>query len=627
MPTNITVAPEKVGIREATRTYLTALFGHKPPQTWILIWEITAQGEKISHWAQTVADAVAAVADCPCTSNVYVEMGLGARKGDAHSRIPALATVAITTLWLDLDYGKPEEGVHKKGNLPPTQADALRILDLMPVPPTLVVCSGYGLHAYYSLREPLVYSTESERTQVSRLTKTWEEIARTIMRTFGWEIDAIADLARVLRAAGTYNMKLPDSPVEATILQYDPDATYGIETFAWEKLAPYQMSTPLESVAAPPTNGTMASHTNGTTPPSPPFPVALPPISGKENRARFPDAVSLMRGIVLNADAAIPHDVIEAFKATDRRVGPTLARTRKDFAKEDYSPSGYDMALANLAVQAGWEPQQIVNLLIMQRRTHGDDLKLDYPAYYGLTVLNAQAVATLTQHRAEQEHHSSPPIPSNAAPIPSNAAPPPSSEAPDLSKDELLANLSQVLGIRILEVRRMLSEPRGYVLVTDRGDVRIDNIRDLTTQRLCREKIADATAYWFHAVSKKEWDQIVVPTLLEARIDLDVSDEATDMGRIATWVSAYLDDRPPGDLTELTAANKEPFVDGDEIAIFASSLRQWLWANGERVEHTKLCNLLRQWGATPMPVHVMINGEPTTRSVWYVPVDARPHNS
>jgi hypothetical protein len=80
----------------------------------------------------------------------------------------------------------------------------------------------------------------------------------------------------------------------------------------------------------------------------------------------------------INPEAAVPAELLYQHLASDPRFKETWTRQRGDL--KDQSGSGYDLALANFGVAAGWSEQQVVDLIIQHRRIHSQRPRtaLDY---------------------------------------------------------------------------------------------------------------------------------------------------------------------------------------------------------------------------------------------------------
>jgi Protein of unknown function (DUF3987)/Primase C terminal 1 (PriCT-1) len=96
------------------------------------------------------------------------------------------------------------------------ESDARRRLDTFPLPPSLVVHSGHGLHAYWWLHERLDLTTDDGRTHA-------RDLLERLALALGADRSA-AEPARVLRVPMTYNYK--DEPVRVVMEQCDPERRY-----------------------------------------------------------------------------------------------------------------------------------------------------------------------------------------------------------------------------------------------------------------------------------------------------------------------------------------------------------------------------------------------------------------
>jgi putative DNA primase/helicase len=205
------------------RRYVETLFGsadsgHLP------VWNSLT---KRTNWVP-VGDTDSIVAACielGARGNVYTGVGLHSTPLGEHSRGRAASVSGIPGLWLDLDLAGPG---HKTTNLPPASAAQHLITSAVPVAPTYVINSGGGLHVYWLFKEFWVFAGEAERHHAARLARALQWMVITAAREHDWTVDNTADLARVLRPAGTINRKagLLDRPVR--VLQ-EPRHRYSIE--------------------------------------------------------------------------------------------------------------------------------------------------------------------------------------------------------------------------------------------------------------------------------------------------------------------------------------------------------------------------------------------------------------
>ena len=117
---------------------------------------------------------------------------------------------------MDVDFGM--DG-HKSANNPPTEADALGLIDAAPLPPTLVLHSGHGLQVWWLLREVFAIETPDERAFLRGISDRNQAAVKALARERGWSLDATADLSRLYRADGTLNLKPNLPPVQARLLR------------------------------------------------------------------------------------------------------------------------------------------------------------------------------------------------------------------------------------------------------------------------------------------------------------------------------------------------------------------------------------------------------------------------
>ena len=104
-------------------------------------------------------------------------------------------------------------------------------------------------------------------------------------------------------------------------------------------------------------------------------------------------------GLVLNPEAELPHLQMETLLKLNPQFRSTWEMERSDL--EDSSPRGYDMALANCGVAAGWRDQMVVDLMMAFRRRHNLTPKLQ-ANYYLRTLEKAKAELTRARVLAEQ---------------------------------------------------------------------------------------------------------------------------------------------------------------------------------------------------------------------------------
>lgn len=160
--------------------------------------------------------------------NVYASVCLHASRQEVGSRGSAATVSVVPGLFMDVDIAGP---AHKQANLPPSQEEARCLLDeALPFPPSLIVHSGHGLHAYWLFREPFRVDDEQDRIFASELNRRLQIAIKQAAGSHGWTLDMTADLARVLRPPGSLNVKANAATAVVTVIERS-DRRYLLDEF------------------------------------------------------------------------------------------------------------------------------------------------------------------------------------------------------------------------------------------------------------------------------------------------------------------------------------------------------------------------------------------------------------
>ncbi|MCM8794583.1 MAG: AAA family ATPase [Candidatus Omnitrophica bacterium] len=116
-------------------------------------------------------------------------------------------------LWIDLDAK----------SFPGGKEEALKRLREFPLPPTVIVDSGHGFHAYWRLKEPEKIAGAEDVVRV-------EAHLKALAAALGGDSQA-AELARILRLPGTCNLKAPSTPLPVALIECDPGRQYNLSDF------------------------------------------------------------------------------------------------------------------------------------------------------------------------------------------------------------------------------------------------------------------------------------------------------------------------------------------------------------------------------------------------------------
>jgi len=187
-----------------SREFLSLLFGHPSLNgLYLAIWDRQTKATAAFQLpdlegAACNAEARAESQDvyfgvCPYTSI------------NAGSRGTADQAGALLGVWLDVDVRHPD--AHKAENIPETREQAFDLIYEMPVRPTVVVSSGYGLQGWWLFDEPWILKSGADRIEAGQTSAGWVARANRVAAKYKWRLDPVGDLARVLRLPGTWNRK------------------------------------------------------------------------------------------------------------------------------------------------------------------------------------------------------------------------------------------------------------------------------------------------------------------------------------------------------------------------------------------------------------------------------------
>jgi hypothetical protein len=172
------------------------------------------------HHPPEIAQAIARFS---ATRNIY--FGVAIQHPDCEpaywKRSKNMTAYVVPGLWADVDlaYGK-----HAASTLPTTDTEAFDFLQTCPQPPSLVCHSGGGLYGYWLFHRPYLLTSPMALAAMATLVKRFAHTVVTAGNTYGWTLDAVNDLARVLRPAGTINHKYGTcvKVIHEAVARYDP---------------------------------------------------------------------------------------------------------------------------------------------------------------------------------------------------------------------------------------------------------------------------------------------------------------------------------------------------------------------------------------------------------------------
>lgn len=543
--------------REA-RTFLRAVFGRKPDDLYVVVWELAGKRSR------SFDDLDAAAEFCAGRQDVYVHVGLTRRGVAGPQRLKAADVDAIPGVWADLDVA---HAAHKKTDLPPDEPTARALARGTGLEPALVVRSGHGLQAWWLFPEPWAFDTEEERARAAVLCRAWDISLRARAKQAGYTLDAVGDLARLLRVPGTLNAK-------------DPRAVVPVRLLTRTALAVSE-----DQVEAALLDGTWEQ--------------AERELSGRGSTTEISYG-----GLVLDPDAEPPWEKWDALRDLEPRFDEAWRRKASKRA-ERWSSSEWDMSLASYAAQAGWTAQEIANLIIASRRKHRDDLKLRQD-YYGPTINKA-----LREKETRVD---------TALALEQIEAATNGEEAPD--GEGLRAKLSGLLGVQIRRfVQYRAGQPR-YRLETDDDSIIIGDSAAVLSQNRFRAQVFAVTRKVIPAFKPKEWEPIA-RALGELCEQEDIGEEATEYGQARTWIASYLAAHPALDDATEAAKRGTAFIRDGATYVYGHELRKWLVVSEfDRITAQEMGSVLKVYGCSPIRVHVKLRDRWTTKSAWKIPPES-----
>lgn len=201
----------------------------------LVIWSMSAQTEKkttesflLNGTDGPLTAAAEYIAEIKTQSDVYFGIGTQAKQPKGNQRGAAPGVHSLPGLWLDIDIKGPG---HAAENLPETMEDVSKILEAMPLDPTVTVNTGGGVHCYWLFREPWTLDTEEERQKAADLSNQFQQLFIERAAELNWTVDNTATLAQVLRPVGTFNHKpirkgFGNKPAKVTLGELDPARRY-----------------------------------------------------------------------------------------------------------------------------------------------------------------------------------------------------------------------------------------------------------------------------------------------------------------------------------------------------------------------------------------------------------------
>jgi hypothetical protein len=475
--------------------------------------------------------------------------------------------VAINALHLDVDVGN---NGHEGKKYPPTFEDAKKIVDEMGPPASLIINTGNGWHVYWLLKAPL-----EDMPRAKNLLEQWNRRAIRIAQKYGWTLDSVHDCCRLMRIPGTYNCKDPKNPKLVTIKD-DNGRRYGVDELE-------EYCDPLDEQERTPTEPTQPANSAETSPNGlTADPAAEPPPA--------------------KLDALLEN--LPEFKDTWRKARPDLP-----------SASEHDWSIVSNSIKAGFTTQEAVNTCIAWRRRHNENPEkiTNRQDYFDRLVKHAECCRNeLQSSDAENELFEYQRI---------------KRDEQDLTqyRGNILERISNTLKFNIQSFYKYIQDPATYLLKSDRGEILIGPIKNLTSQREFRNRVAEAINHVTPEIKPKRgvpgggWN-LIVQSLLDVVEEVELSPEQTAKGAIKAELEEYLSKLGRTDDLEEACQTNLPYVENGRVHIRLSPFIQWVRASSRPdKDNNDISRDLRRIGATAKSLTVYINETKTSRSMWMLP--------
>lgn len=496
--------------------FLMEMYPDKPEDSYILIWR-----KKQSRWYKNIEEAASYIQKNP--DDTYYGVGLSPQDYGMHKRCKADKIYAMPGLYADIDVGKK--------NYPPNVDEAINLIHGNGFDPTMVVSSGYGIHAYWLFKELMVfgddeleYETRDEAAEVNRRINLFliEQASKK-----GWTLDNVSDLARILRPVGSINCK-NNQKIPVTLLSKNGIRYQDLSTFDdfIPEIGPYGITGKME-------------------------------VSQEE-------LDKIRELITFKKIAEPPQQKLDMLIDADPHFKDAWQHVKSK--KKDTTRSGFHFTLCILSAKAGWTDQEITDMMIAWNRRHGFPLdNVMRPDYVTRTI--AKARKTAGGEIAEEY----------LAEISDLKGTEYEKAQKESLKKKSLEAMSHLLGFKIYRfIKYVMDKDPEYRWITSKGDVYFNSPDDIMMLNKFQARIV-AHLNMALNMDKKVFGRIkeCYEHVIE---EIYVSEDSVLENRMNAWIIEYLDGQPHKNQHE-AANNDSPFVYKGNWYLFSTKLREWAFRN------------------------------------------------
>jgi len=480
----------------------------------------------------------------------------GERSG---SRGTAANAAEMPGVWCDLDF---EKDVSAK-KYPPREI-AEQCLASLPLAPSVVVETGGGLHIYWLFHDPLSLG-DVQRKRATALVKGWQGLIAAKLEASGYDLDRTHDLARVLRVPGSWHsgkgQRVELRTDLGNVSRYEP-----------ADLEQYLACGEVD-------------------------------VRDRESNGRG----VVVRDVILSDESEISHGRWESLYTNCKEFAASW-----DHKTKKPSLSEYDSSIARYAVDAGWQDQEVANLIISHRK------KWDKSEASMRKVLRPDYISGVI--RLVRQSSGEPEAVTRAI--------------DDLDvvlatsdREKIVDQISKILGVQVAGWIKAGEEQPIYSLrLADGREVLIGTADNLIKggSSSVATRLYETCDIVMSRVKQKQWETVLRG--LSSIVERISAADSEPLQRLSEFVEMYAGEGArmysveSPEQRSVPCLSCAPFVEQGSLHIHAESLLSYLAIRGSRMEKRFLTYQLRMIGFAP--THVAFEkatGVRSSRSYWRRP--------
>lgn len=481
---------------------------------------------------------------------------------------------SVCCLWMDIDLPKSDN----KKRYPP-ENHVMAALAEMPLKHTAILHTGGGFHVYWFFNQPTEFAgIDDAQGFESKFSKPWAVLFKTKLARYGeYDLDSVYDVTRMMRIPGSWHK----NGKQCTILDVDYSRRYDRSDFE-----PYLEAINIDRLL-------------------PDFiPTFTKPPDGKLS-------VRKLDALLENSPA-----FKKVYTGKDTRLG-------NDGNKVDAS-------LARHAVDAGWNDDEIADLLFTFNEKHRPErlAKLLKPREkfgnligVAIAFVRGQSAKSKQFSFSDPSKQDEPPRIEDYPDDPENPDAPPS--PPKTSHDELLENLAKLSSIFGIPVARWVQigreEPLYILILADGKPIRVGGAAAIRGPEVFIDKMYSYFPLMgYKTITKAEWKNALIG--FGRVVEVVEAPEVTISEMAIAGISQYLQTTRFGVEKERdqTLFNGRAYYDGRLLHLHVSSLVKFLnmHGGGHKWNNADMVSALTTLGFERGNIHYEVKGGRSSKSYW-----------